>query len=173
MSRSGYSDDCDGWALIRWRGAVTSAIRGKRGQAVLREIVEALDALPEKTLAANSLVSADVEFCTLGALGRARGMDMTRIDPDDRDSVASAFEVAEALAAEIMYLNDEIVADEWVYVNVEICGPMRGYERHMQLRSKPNERAGQQRFEQMRKWVTAHIKVMPTAHTAPAAHPAA
>lgn len=32
MSRCGYSDDYDQWALIRWRGAVESAIRGKRGQ---------------------------------------------------------------------------------------------------------------------------------------------
>jgi hypothetical protein len=34
MSRSGYSDDIDSaddqWALIRWRGAVKSAIRGAR-----------------------------------------------------------------------------------------------------------------------------------------------
>jgi hypothetical protein len=41
MSRSGYSDDCDGWALIRWRGAVNSAIKGRRGQQALREIVAA------------------------------------------------------------------------------------------------------------------------------------
>ena len=33
MSRSGYTDECDGWELVRWRGAVNSAIRGKRGQA--------------------------------------------------------------------------------------------------------------------------------------------
>lgn len=26
MSRSGYVDDCDVWALIRWRGAVKQAI---------------------------------------------------------------------------------------------------------------------------------------------------
>jgi len=41
MSRSGYSDDCDVWALIRWRGAVKSAIRGARGQAMLRELIQA------------------------------------------------------------------------------------------------------------------------------------
>ncbi|KGC50992.1 hypothetical protein DO66_5867 [Burkholderia pseudomallei] len=36
MSRSGYSDDCGGWSLIRWRGAVNSAIKGARGQKFLR-----------------------------------------------------------------------------------------------------------------------------------------
>lgn len=39
MSRSGYTDEDDIWAMIRWRGAVTSAIRGKRGQQALREWV--------------------------------------------------------------------------------------------------------------------------------------
>ena len=38
MSRSGYSDDLDNWDLIRWRGQVSSAIRGKRGQGFLREL---------------------------------------------------------------------------------------------------------------------------------------
>ena len=35
MSRSGYSDGLDEWAMIRWRGAVKSAIRGARGRAII------------------------------------------------------------------------------------------------------------------------------------------
>ena len=58
MSRSGYSEDCDGWALVRWRGAVKSAIRGQRGQAFLRELLAALDAIPDKRLIAEELVDA-------------------------------------------------------------------------------------------------------------------
>lgn len=46
MSRSGYSDDIDQWDLICWRGAVASAIRGKRGQAFLLEMWKAMTALP-------------------------------------------------------------------------------------------------------------------------------
>ena len=34
MSRSGYTDECDGWELVRWRGAVNSAIRGKARTSV-------------------------------------------------------------------------------------------------------------------------------------------
>ena len=57
MSRSGYVDDmCDQWAMIRYRGAVRSAIRGRRGQAFLREMLAALDAMPEKRLTAGALV---------------------------------------------------------------------------------------------------------------------
>lgn len=50
MSRSGYSDDYDfdNWQLIRWRGAVNSAINGRRGQAFLKELLTAIEALPEK-----------------------------------------------------------------------------------------------------------------------------
>ena len=43
MSRSGYTDDVDGWDLIRWRGAVTAAIRGTRGQELLHGLAAALD----------------------------------------------------------------------------------------------------------------------------------
>jgi hypothetical protein len=158
MSRSGYSDDCDGWALIRWRGAVTQAIRGQRGQAMLRELVQALDALPEKHLAAGSLVTAEGDCCTLGALGRARGMDMAPIDPEDREAVAKAFGVAEALAAEIMYLNDEEGPQEQTAFNFVVCGPMRPWESNTQLRWKQNPQAGAVRWSQMRAWAVANLK---------------
>ncbi|WP_186113894.1 hypothetical protein [Burkholderia gladioli] len=107
MSRSGYSDDCDGWSLIRWRGAVNSAIKGARGQAFLRELAVALDAMPEKRLIKDELKSADGEFCTIGVLGHVRGIDMSQLDPDDRESVSAAFNIAPALAAEIVFENDE------------------------------------------------------------------
>lgn len=114
MSRSGYNMDGDGdqWGLIRWRGAVTSAIRGKRGQLALQEIAAALDALPTKELAAHSLVTADGGCCTLGALGIARGLDLTAFGTEDTDevdmgSVANAFGIAPALAREIVFENDE------------------------------------------------------------------
>lgn len=107
MSRSGYTDDCDDiWALIRWRGAVSSALRGNRGQAFLRELITALDALPEKVLVVEEL-EKDGEVCALGSVGKLRGMDMSAIDPEDREQVANAFGIAEAMAAEIMYENDE------------------------------------------------------------------
>ena len=114
MSRSGYNMDGDGnqWGLICWRGAVNSAIRGKRGQLALREMAVALDALPVKELAAHSLVAADGACCTLGALGIARGMNLTALGADGTDdvdmgAVASAFGIAPALAREIVFENDE------------------------------------------------------------------
>jgi len=35
MSRHGYSDDIDEWALIKWRGQVASAMRGKTGPTII------------------------------------------------------------------------------------------------------------------------------------------
>lgn len=105
MSRSGYSDDCSGWDLICWRGAVTSAIRGRRGQAFLREMLAALDALPEKKLIADEL-EAEGSFCAIGSVGAARGLDMAGLDPHDRGKVASVFGIPPSLAAEIMFEND-------------------------------------------------------------------
>lgn len=171
MSRSGYSDDCGSWALIRWRGAVTQAIRGQRGQAVLRELVQALDALPEQHLASGSLVTDEGEYCALGALGRARGMDLAPIDPDDRPAVAEAFDVAEALAAEVMYLNDEGVIDEQRAINFEVCGPMRRWESHTKLRWVTNPNAGRIRWEQMRAWAVANLKTPNVEVEAPEGSP--
>jgi hypothetical protein len=101
MSRSGYSGDWDdNWSMIMYRGAVASALRGKRGQALLREMLAALDALPERKLVS-------------GMMEKARGLDMTPLDParydeqDFGDVVARTFGIAPALAREIMWANDE------------------------------------------------------------------
>lgn len=108
MSRSGYSDDCDDqWRHIMWRGAVASAMRGNRGQAFLRETAAALDAMPVKALIDTQLQAQDGAYCTLGAVGAARGMDMSVLDPDDIETVAGAFGISAAMAREIVYMNDE------------------------------------------------------------------
>ena len=164
MSRSGYTDDCDGPESNLWRGAVKSAIRGKRGQAMLRELVVALDALPEKRLAPDSLVNEDGEYCALGALGRLRGMTMEPQDPDDVDpsDVARMFGIAKSLAAEVMYLNDEYSADAWKWIDIEICGPMRphypDWNRHTRSVRAPNMQHTEQRWRYMREWAAKNIK---------------
>jgi len=158
MSRSGYTDDYDedGTGGL-WRGAVASAIKGKRGQAALVALAEAMDAMPVKTLAAESLVNADGEFCTLGVLGNARGMDMSRIDPDDYDQIAKAFGLAPAMVREIVYENDEH-RDGMKWANWEVCGPMRRHQSHRRSGYLPTgEGPGSARWKRMRAWVQQHI----------------
>lgn len=109
MSRAGYSDDLGQQELARWRGAVESAIRGKRGQRLLREMRDALEQLPERRLISGELEASDGSgcVCALGAVGRVRGIDMRHLDPENRYQIAAYFDIAEALAAEVVYENDE------------------------------------------------------------------
>ena len=162
MSRSGYIDDDEDNTLGLYRAAVNRAICGKRGQALLHELAVALDAMPEKALVADSLVTADGEFCTLGVLGAARGLDLKILDPDDPEKVAKAFDIAESMAREIVFENDEGDEDDYEWVTVEICGPMRPYypdwNDRVRTRRMPRPDGPQRRWTRMRKWVASNIK---------------
>ena len=169
MSRSGYTDDFDDpLAHGRWRQAVRRSIEGKRGQALLRELVEALDAMPDKRLYQGSFATADGEFCTLGVLGAKRGTKMEDLgDEDECDTytVGQRFGIAPAMAAEIMYLNDEFAVSMWKYVKVEICGPMPphhfhpyGHKTHVREVRVLNENHAQQRWERMREWAVKNLR---------------
>jgi len=102
VSRSGYSDDCYGTELVLWRSAVDRALLGRRGQAFLRKLRDALDAMPVKRLITNEFVNEKGEVCALGAVD-----PKAAVDPEDRRAVAQHFGIAPAMAAEIVYMNDE------------------------------------------------------------------
>jgi len=162
MSRSGYTDDIDNhWHHIMWRGRVASSIRGKRGQALLRDLLAALDAMPDKRLYPNSFATVSGEYCTLGVLGAARGTKMDDLgdaeDGCDERLVADRFGVAAPLVQEIMYMNDEWV-DDYKFVDVEICGPVRFLERHRRSVHMNDDTAPQRRWRVMRNWVAEQIK---------------
>lgn len=145
MSRSGYVDDDgdDNLQMGRWRGVVASAIRGKRGQALLKEMLAAMDAMPVKRLVAHELETPDLiscshwglqeatGVCALGTVGRARGVDMTKLDPEDYDTVAGTFNIAAPMAQEIVWMNDE-------------AGPWK--------------ETPEQRFIRVRKWIESEIR---------------
>ena len=100
MSRSGYSDYCENVQL--WRGAVDRALLGSRGQAFLKRLRAALDAMPVKRLITNEFVDHRGDVCALGSID-----PRCPADPDDREGVAQFFGIAPAMAAEIVYVNDE------------------------------------------------------------------
>lgn len=160
MSRSGYSDDYDedGTGGL-WRGAVTRSIKGKRGQAFLRELAAALDAMPIKRLTTGELES-DGEFCALGVVGHARSKNLGKIDTEDWAQLSREFGIAEAMAREIMYHNDEGTND-YKWIDVTICGPVRPYRpewgKHTRSISVPDTSASERRWADMRKWVESQI----------------
>jgi len=139
MSRSGYSDDWpddnSGWL---YRGAVKSAFQGRRGQAFLKEMIAALDAMPVKELVASEL-EHDGAVCALGAVGKVRGVDMSKLDPEDAEGVAAAFGIACAMAREIVFENDDDL----------------GFRTETPA----------QRYQRMRRWIESEIKadgILPT-----------
>ena len=168
MSRSGLfeADGEDPLAHGRWRGAVTSAIRGKRGQAFLRELADALDAMPQKWLVAGELQSEDGCNCTLGVIAGKRGLDVANMDVDDYDSIADSLGVNAKIAQEIMWENDESFCS-WEYVDVVICGPMRPpfydhrrgwvHEKHERDVRVEKQSVGFKRWQHMRDWVAKHL----------------
>lgn len=186
MSRSGYTDDNDDpLAHGRWRQAVKRALQGKRGQALLQELAQALDAMEDKRLYPGSFATADGEFCALGVLGAKRGTKMDDLGDDyecDPALVGQRFGVAAAMAAEIMYLNDEYAVDCWKWVDVEICGPMpeyrfvshgrgeftqRVFEKHKRAVRLHNDNHPQERWQAMRKWVAEQLEAAPPQSTTP------
>ncbi len=138
MSRSGYNEDGDieTWVLIRWRGAVKSAIRGRRGQAFLKELLAALDDLPKPELIAHDLIK-DGGVCAIGSVGLSRGTDMTGLDPEFSDGIAASFGIANALVCEIEFINDE--------------------DFYPGLANDPNETI-EHRFTRVRSWVEKQIR---------------
>lgn len=131
MSRSGYNDGCDGWELICWRGAVNSAIRGARGQAFLKELAAIMDATPEEQ---RRLIPGHMEmggeFCAMGLVAHAREVKIE--NQWDTEEAAHKLNIANAMAREIAYENDEGIYD---------------------YRSETPE----QRWQRMRQWVDKHI----------------
>lgn len=133
MSRSGYSEDGGDYADL-YRGSVERAINGKRGQAFLKELAGAMDAMPEKKLIAHELISAEGAVCTIGVVCKARGIDVSKVDVGDADRVGGLVGIAQSMAREIEFENDE--------------------------RSRRDE-TPEQRWLRMRKWVNDNLRMLP------------
>ena len=105
MSRSGYVDDCE--HLNLYSASVDRAIAGRRGQAFLRELAEAMEAMPERVLIAEELIDAEGDCCTIGVVCKSRGLSVSGVDQECPDSVGNLVGIASSMAAEIEFLNDE------------------------------------------------------------------
>lgn len=166
MSRHGYvdSDDFDGDHLQqgRWRAQVTSAMRGRRGQRFLVDLIAALDALPDKRLIAGNLENGEGQVCALGALGRLRGVKVN-VGPDIEDDywedsdwshLGALFDIADQLAQETMYVNDEH-EPQLTTVN-GITGYYEDGAYHYV--SGPLEHPDITRWKAVRRWAIRHLK---------------
>lgn len=147
MSRSGYTDDGEHIGL--WRGAVHRAVTGYRGQHLLRKLRDALDAMPEKRLIVGKIKSPSGEVCAFGALD-PNAPDSGEEWGYDAEDLARHFGIAQALAAEIVYRNDE-------------CGERFEHEDFLDERGISRRRfvtiheTPEERWTRMRAWVAKQI----------------
>lgn len=116
-SRIHEGEDFEPWMAGQQAGALRAAVRGRRGQAFLRELIDALDALPSQELAAGALEDPETGCCcAFGAVARARawGQEEIGFDPMDGDiwrpecRLAEAFDVAETLAWQVIAENEAL-----------------------------------------------------------------
>jgi hypothetical protein len=132
MGRSGYSDDGEfesNWHEIMAAGQLRAAIRGKRGQKFLGDLVEALDALPEKRLIAEELKSSE-GVCALGCVGVSRGLNLEGLDSRQHDKMADIFNISITLVREVEGIND-----------YDCCW-----------------QTPEQRWQSVRKWAVSHVR---------------
>ena len=110
MSRSNYSHE---WTneMYLYRGTVNRSIDGKRGQAFLKRMVAALEAMPIKELHADIFAKTDGVCCAMGAVALHEGHDIEKdYDPNVQDDSNYAYEklnISRSMAAEIAFLNDD------------------------------------------------------------------
>lgn len=137
MSRSGFSewDGEDQWAMIRSMGAYRSAVRGKRGQAFLKDLLAALEAMTDRRLIHDEFVDLNGETCALGAIGKVRGIDMSAWDPEGIDTpevAAKCFNVSPSLTRAIIWENDDSYGvtpeQRWAYMRELVAGLIRKEE---------------------------------------------
>lgn len=109
MSRSGYGEDyeCESNYYLLYPSIVRRATNGKRGQEFFKSLAAALETLPEKRLVPNELETETGAVCALGALGKVRGVELAKLDPEDLKDVAKTFRVAEVLVREVTHANDD------------------------------------------------------------------
>lgn len=94
----------------------TGTLHGKRGQAFLREILKALNAMPKKELIDWYLEQPE-GVSALGCVGKVRGLDMSNIVFRNYDILAEVFEIPAPLIAKVMYENDKedvTYEDRWL-----------------------------------------------------------
>lgn len=141
-----------------WQSNCARSLRGKQGQAALRELEEALVALPTKRLIADALVhSGDV--CAIGALALKRGkLDLSEEhEGDEMEDVGVGLGMPRLVAWKVVEAND---IDNEKY-SVLAPGPNQygyyhGYQPGYRLTI---ETTPEERYDAVLKWTRANLLV--------------
>jgi hypothetical protein len=144
--RISYSDEEDYPGQFGlWQGNCTRSIKSKAGQAALRELEQALLAMPEKRLIANELEDADGEVCAIGALAKYRGVT-PKTDPEEMELVGVELGMPKLVAWKVVCLND-VEIDFYYDRKEERCVSYTPEERYERV------------LAQVRAWLTVKERV--------------
>ena len=107
MSRINYTDEEDHpGQFALWQANCLRSIKGKNGQAALRELEQALLALPDKRLIAGDLQDEQGNVCAIGALARHKN-HTPKADPEyEMEAVGVELGMPELVAWTVVCLND-------------------------------------------------------------------
>jgi len=66
-----------------------------------------MDAMPCKELIAEELINSEGKCCAIGVVCKSRNLDVSEVDYEDAESVGNVVGIAQSMAAEIEYINDD------------------------------------------------------------------
>lgn len=154
--RIGYSDEEDYPGQFGlWQGNCQRSLKGKAGQAALRELKAALLALPSKRLIAENLVDAHGEVCAIGALAEFRGEitdEMIGQGEYDMEEVGIQLGMPRLVAWKVVEMNDlQFNGTQLLWAE----GPYRwpAEQPYYYVPVTPEER-----YERMLSWVQSQLK---------------
>lgn len=172
MGRSGYIEDGDSEDMLGiygWQANVRRCIAGRKGQAVLWELYQALEALPDRELTTGALQNTETgEVCSLGALAVYRKMVIPPEfcttgalddEPDEyefSEAMGPLFGIKDMLARELMYENDDCGQWHWEDDGTVCQGIRYGETRKYRTYEMPHER-----WQRIRRWIVSRLKGIP------------
>lgn len=133
-----------------WQANLERHMKGAKGQAVLRELRDALLALPEKKLIRDRLADEQGHVCTVGALAAHRGKPLAElaelVKPDPKWGDYDEWECEERT----MQLGREIGLKEVMAVTLAA--------RNDDVWMSPSNETDEQRYERVLAWVESKIE---------------
>jgi hypothetical protein len=155
--RLNYSDEEDRpGQFALWDANVRRSLKGKAGQLALRDLRDALLALPEKRLIANVLMDDEGGVCAVGAYAKAKGLDLERFDPEDEsDEVGVVAGMPRLVAWSVVAQNDFVNDVVWEVAH----GPLRRWDAHYKGGIPlVREMTPEERYERILAWVDAQLR---------------
>lgn len=102
--------------LPAFKASISRAVNSTGGQAMLKNLLSALDAMPYPRLI-GGVFEFDCDYCAIGALGKAAGLNVAKFSTEKLPELAATFGCPLVLIDVIMKTNDEgrreLPAQKW------------------------------------------------------------